>query len=204
MKSFVLLLSSALLFTSLVCSGCQGYTRGSAVPEDLRTVHVAAFENQTLYPKAGAIATQQLIDAMLEEGTFRPGRFETARLRVQGIMTGPETRPVSYDRNNIIVPDEYRMTLRVNLYVYDAQTGDTLINGKPVEAMESMLTRGDYQTGVMDALPRASRKLAQAILAELHTLDGKPPVQEAEETPPTEAPLPPEAEAEALPALPAP
>ncbi len=187
MKPFpaVAALSAALALGAL-CAGCQGYTRGSSVPEALRTVHVAAFENRTQYPKVGAIATQQLLDALIEDGTFRPVDYASARLRVQGVMAAPRTDAVSYDRNNIIVPDEYRLTLRASLYVHDALTGETLINGKTFSATETMMTRGDYQTGVTDALPRVSRKLAQTLLAALQSLEAElpdPPAEAAEGTP---------------------
>lgn len=180
----------ALAALAALCSGCLGYTRGSSVPEALRTVHVAAFENRTEYPKVGAVATQQLLDALVEDGTFRPTDYASARLRVQGTMLSPKTDAVSYDRNNIIVPDEYRLTLRARIYVYDALTGETLVNGKTVSAYDTAMTRGDYQTGIVDALPRVSRLLAQRILAELQALGAEPPAEA----------LPAEAEAPALPA----
>lgn len=177
----------ALAALAALCSGCLGYTRGSSVPEALRTVHVAAFENRTQYPKVGAIATQQVLDALVEDGTFRPTDYASARLRVQGTMLSPKTDAVSYDRNNVVVPDEYRLTLRVQLYVHDALTGETLVNGKTFSASDTMMTRKDYQTGIVDALPRVSRKLAQTILAELQALGAEPP----------DNALPPEADAPA-------
>ena len=195
--SFVSVFAILALF-----AGCKGYTRGSSVPEALRSVHVAAFENRSEYPKVGAIATQQFLDALIEDGTFRPTDYATARLRVQGIMSSPSSDAVSYDRNNIIVPDEYRLTLKVRLYVFDAVTGETLINGKTFSATDTMMTRNDYQTGVTDALPRVSRQLAKVLVEALQALEADLPDLPAE-TPaaePKDATLPPEAEAVALPA----
>lgn len=149
-------------------AGCAGYRLGSPVPEALRSVHVAAFENRTAYPMAGAIAAQQLLDALIEDGTFAPTGYDEARLRVQATITGVGTQAVSYSRNNNIEPDEYHVVLSAQLYAFDAQTGETYINGKTVRAIDSALTRNDYQTAVADTLPRVSRKLAQAILTELH------------------------------------
>lgn len=152
-------------------AGCAGYRLGSPVPEAYRTVHVAAFENGTDYPMAGAIASQQLLDALIEDGTFAPAAYDKARLRVQAVVQPLGTDAVRYSRNKHNVPDEYHVTLTARLYVFDAKTGATYVNGKPVTAVDSALTREDYQTGIQDALPRVSRRLAQAILAELHALD---------------------------------
>lgn len=152
-------------------AGCAGYRLGSPVPEAYRTVHVAAFENGTDYPMAGAIASQQLLDALIEDGTFAPAAYDKARLRVQAVVQAPSTSAVRYSRNKHNVPDEYHVILTARLYVFDAKTGATYVNGKPVTAVDSALTREDYQTGIQDALPRVSRRLAQAILTELHALD---------------------------------
>lgn len=177
----------ALLFLSGVLAvglmtGCAGYQRGSAVPEAYRTIHVPAFENQTEYPMAGAVAAQQFLDAIVEDGTFVVEDYDSARLRTQVVLSGVNARAVRYDRNSVIVPDEYTVSLIAQLYVFDATNGATLVNGKRVVAMDSALTRGDFQTGMTDALPRVSRKLAQLLLAELHSLDVPIRQQEAART----------------------
>ena len=163
-------MASACAAVAMVCTGCTGYRLGSPVPQELRTLHVPAFENRTEYPMAGAIAAQQLMDAVIEDGTFTLTSFDRARLRVQAIVTGLSSSSVRYDRNSTMIPDEYFVTLKVQLYVFDRVTGETYINGKPFTASESVLTHGEFQTGVTDALPRISRKLAQKLLAALHTL----------------------------------
>ncbi len=169
------LFTLALAAVTFTAAGCAGYQRGSSVPKDMRSINIAAFENRTEYPKAGAITTQQVIDAIIEDGTFTPTDYQDARLRVQGKVMGVTTDPVSYDRNSVIVPDEYRIAIRLQLYVHDTQTGETLINGKTYSAGETMLTRQDYQTGLTDALPRVARKLSQRVVDELNSLGVTPP-----------------------------
>ena len=161
-----------LLFAALILltAGCAGYQRGSTVPEAYRSIHVAAFENQTLFPMAGATATQQLLDALIEDGTFRPDSYDSSRLRVQAIITSLGSNATRYHTNDRVRPEEYRMTLRCTLYVYDAANGQTLIAGKQLTATDGFITNDDYQTGLQKAIPRASRKLAQEILRELQTL----------------------------------
>ena len=151
--------------------GCAGYRLGSPVPEACRPIHVAAFENQTDYPMVGTLASQQLLDALIEDGTFTPTAYNDARLRVQAIIQPLDTDAVRYSRNDNLVPDEYHVALTARLYVFDAKTGKTYVNGKPITAVDSALTREDYQTGIQDALPRVARRLAQSILTELHSLD---------------------------------
>ena len=152
-------------------AGCAGYRLGSPVPEACRPIHVAAFENETDFPMVGAIASQQLLDALIEDGTFAPTTYDNARLRVQAVIQPLDTDAVRYSRNNNLIPDEYHVALKARLYVFDAKTGQTYVNGKPITAVDSALTREDYQTGIQDALPRVARRLAQSILTELQSLD---------------------------------
>ena len=154
-----------------ILTGCVGYRLGSPVPEACRPIHVAAFENETDYPMVGTIASQQLLDALIEDGTFAPTTYDAARLRVQAVIQPLDTDAVRYSRNDNLVPDEYHVALTARLYVFDAKTGKTYVNGKPITAVDSALTREDYQTGIQDALPRVARRLAQSILTELHALD---------------------------------
>ncbi len=169
MKRCMILWTVLLAFFATL-TGCAGYQRGSLVPQELRSVHVPAFVNRTEYPMVGAQAAQQFLDLLIEDGTFSPTAFEKAKLRTQIEITGISTYAVRYDRNYAIVPDEYHLRLSAKLFVYKADTGETLIDGKDLFATDSMLTRGDYQTGVMDAIPRLSRALGQRLLDELHTL----------------------------------
>lgn len=168
MKAFFSSLIACLLLAGL--SGCAGYQRGSSVPEAFHTIHVPAFENQTRYPMVGAVATQQFLDTLIEDGTFDPEELDTARLRLQVIVTDFQADSVRYDRNNTIVPTEYYLTMQAKVFLYDAHTGETYINGKQIHATEVMLTRNEFQTGVTDVIPRLSRKLAKNLLDELQNL----------------------------------
>lgn len=159
-----------MVIAAALLAGCAGYQRGSSVPQAMRTIHIPAVENNSVYPMAGAIAAQQILDVLIEDGTFHPTTYEEARLHTQLVLQSVGSDAVRYDRNHTIVPEEYLVTLNLRLYVFDSVTGETLINGKLVSGMEPVLTRGDYQTGILDALPRLSRRLAQNVLDELQTL----------------------------------
>lgn len=159
-----------LIAVAACLAGCAGYQRGSTVPQAMRTIHIPAVENNTVYPMAGAVAAQQILDVIIEDGTFRPTTYEDARLHTQLVLHSVKSDAVRYDQNHTILPEEYLVTLNLKLYVFDAVTGETLINGKQISGMEPVLTRGDYQTGILDALPRISRRLAQNVLNELQML----------------------------------
>lgn len=159
-----------VLIAAAFLAGCAGYQRGSSVPTAMRTIHIPAVENNSVYPMAGAVTAQQILDVIIEDGTFQPSTYEDARLHTQLVLSSIGADAVRYDQNHAILPEEYLVTLSLKLYVFDSITGKTLINGKQITAMESVLTRGDFQTGLLDAIPRISRRLAQNVLNELQTI----------------------------------
>lgn len=183
MNRFFCFITSFICLLAMGTMGCAGYTRGSNIPENLRTVHLAEFEDNTIYPMAGAAVTQNLKRVMIEDGTFSFETFEKAPLRVHGKISAVSTRALRYDHNNLILPNEYSVTLTANVYAYDVENGIMLLNGQQVSATDTFLTRNDYSTGIMDAIPSLSAKLAQNILEQLHTLDVSTSI-------PAEKPLP--------------
>lgn len=165
-----LLSLTVLCSLTMLVAGCLGYTRGSAVPPDLRRVHLPAFENATEYPMAGALVTRQLAAELIDDGTFTLTDYESATLRIQGVVMPPVTRAVTFDRSNRIVPDEFRLKLSVRIYAFDARTGEALIDGKVFSGSTTLLTMNDYQNGVMNALPRAAAEVAVRVAEELQAL----------------------------------
>ncbi len=164
---FLLTMVSTML---VVCNGCAGYQRGSSVPKNLRTVHVPSFTNNTSYPMVGAMAAQQFLDALIEDGTFTPTNHDDAAVRTRVEIISLSLSSVRYDRNNRIVPDEYHLRIMATLYAYRSDTGEVLIPGRLVSAHDSAMTRSDVQNGVMDSLPRLTRLLANNLLEELQTI----------------------------------
>ncbi len=159
------------LLLALAClSGCAGYQRGATVPNHLRKVHIPAFENMTDYPMAGAMVSQQLADALIEDGTFTLTSYEDADIRLSGVVASPSARAIAYERNYTSTPDEYIVRLQLKLYVVEAESGEFLLNGKIISGRSSMITHGDFQTSLMNALPRVAKNLAKSTVIELHTL----------------------------------
>ena len=60
------------LFAALFLSGCASeYSWRSKVPDDMRTVSVPVFRNESEVTELGAVAARQLLREVQREGTFR-------------------------------------------------------------------------------------------------------------------------------------
>lgn len=159
------------LLATLTLTGC--YHLGSSVPQELRTVSVQTFENQTNYPQVNAITTQTIAQQLISDGTFTITDSDSARLTLQGTITSCVNTSVRYDRNRTIVTDEYRMHLTATVYVIDNKTKKLLIDGKPLVGQTTFLTRGDLILGMQDAYPRAAADLAQQLIALMQDLSAE-------------------------------
>lgn len=145
-------------------SGCASYSLRPAVPEEMRTIAVAVFENETDFPELGAAVTKYTLREFQREGTFTIARQDGAALKLIGRLAAAETRGIHYDRNYGSRASEYRYDVTAKITLWDASTGKVLIDDRPVRAGTTFLTQGDMLTGLRDASPRIAQELARGIV----------------------------------------
>jgi len=112
----------------LALSGCGYHLVGTAtyLPEDLQTLHVELFENQT----ARADMDQRVAEALNLEWVRR-GRFElvdradNADLVLSGTITRLSVVPVSFDSSGRAT--EYQMTLLTEVRLSDVRGEDPIL-----------------------------------------------------------------------------
>ena len=86
-----------LLFTAAVLTSCTGYQLGGAKPAILRDVNnitVPMFRNDTLHPRAEALATSAATDAVVRDGTYRITSLDKADAILEA-PSAPSTTPRS-------------------------------------------------------------------------------------------------------------
>lgn len=163
LKNLFTLTAAALLF-----SGCASYKLGSNVPENCREIAVPIFENASGLPEVGSFATQAILAEMLRDGTFTPCGLDSAKVKLLGKVTRAEWIPIRYDRNVALQTSEYRLELTAEITLVEKSTGKLLLDRVPVTADTTFLSRNDLQTGMHDAMPRASAQLAKTVVAMLN------------------------------------
>jgi hypothetical protein len=148
---------------SLSCSSCAGYKWGDAKPKHLATVHnlnVAMVENNTQIPRAAALATNCLIDAITQDGTYRVSRIDTADARLLTTLEKIEHRQARSTREDILRSEELEMEAHLSWSLVDARN--------PARVLASGTSRGSTrffvdpnlqtarQTALVDAIKRAT------------------------------------------------
>jgi hypothetical protein len=123
-----ILLVLSLLALPGFALGC-GYSARSALPANLRTIHVEPIKNKINYtdenrrnvyfPLMEVNARNAIIDRVLFDGNLRLTEPDMAAMILKGDLVGYERQPIRYDVNEQV--EEYRVYVVVNLELLDAK-----------------------------------------------------------------------------------
>ena len=107
-----------VLVALCVTCGCgTSYSWRSSVPEEMRTVSVPTFRNESAVSELGAVATRQILREFQREGTFRIRRAGDAALEVQGVVKSASFSTLAYDRKiyGRLAASEFRAEAEVSV-----------------------------------------------------------------------------------------
>ena len=157
----------SMALAALACAaGCVGYTWGTSVPAEYRTVSVPVFENLTEISEIGPIVTQYTLREFQREGTFKVARAGDAAIEVQGSLRKMLRGGVSYDRAMGMRATEYRYVISADVTYVDKMNGKVLLERKGLQAETTFLTQNDLLTGQKNAAQRIADDLARQIVNE--------------------------------------
>lgn len=147
-----------------VLAGCRTYTWTSSVPEDMRTVSVPTFRNETDVVELGAVATRQTLREFQREGTFRIASQDDAALEVQAVLKSAHPGLLNYKRGQSMRAFEQRLTLKADVSLVDRRNGKVLFDNRPYVAETTFFSDTDIVTARRDASGRLAEDLARQIV----------------------------------------
>ena len=152
----------ALAFAA--AAGCSSYTWRSQVPEDMRTVYVPTFRNETEVVELGALATGQTLREFQREGTIRIASSDDAALEVQVVLKSAPVGMLNFKRSQSMRAYEHRMTLHAEMSLVDRRNGRVLVDNKSYHAETTFFSDTDIVTSRRDASGRLAEDLARQIV----------------------------------------
>ena len=154
-----------LLVSAVVLGGCGvSYRWTSRVLDEIRTVAVPVFQNQSGAAELGSIVTQYTLREFQREGTFAIRRHGDSSIEVQGTIVKAERRPISFARGYGMRADEYRYYVTAEVSFVDMETGKVLQNNRKYTAETTFMIQGDLLTGQRNAAQRIAAELARQIV----------------------------------------
>ena len=164
-----LVLSAWCLVLGALCIvGCAtDYCWRSGVPEEMRTVFVPTFRNESAVNELGAVATRQILREFQREGTFKIRRDGDAALEIQGVIKTASFGTIAYDRKiyGRLAASECSAVAEVS--VIDKRDRKVLIDNRKYVATANFTSRQDRTTAMRDASGRLADDLARQVVNDL-------------------------------------
>jgi hypothetical protein len=165
----------ALLPFCVLCSallaGC-GYRVGSVGehPAGARSITVNPVVNRTLEPGVSDALAQDLRMSLQRDGTYRLSTHEAGDIVVSTTVTDYRRAGVSYESDNVLTVQDYRLTVTAHVVAKDRATGKVVLD-RSVTGFTLVRVGSDMTQAERQALPLATTDLAQNITTLL--VDGK-------------------------------
>lgn len=151
-------------------SSCAGYRLGSDKPQALAHVskiHVPIAKNATQTPRAAAFVTNNLVDALLRDGTYRVGDAEDSQAVLNVELSEITYGSIRNARENRLRPVELAMMVQLRWTVVDAANPLKVLDSGTSQGRTTLFVDPNLQTArqtvLNDALQRASTSLVSRL-----------------------------------------
>lgn len=159
------------ILAGLAICGCgTDYAWRSSVPQDMRTVSVPTFKNESDMQEAGAVAARQVLREFQREGTFTVLGPDDAALQIQGTITSVGGGVSTYDRRHGLRLAGQDVSAKATVSVVDKRRGKVLVDNRAYGATVSFAAGQDVTTAQRDAAGRLMEELARQIVDDVLAL----------------------------------
>lgn len=168
-RSRFLALAAACFAVCAFC-GCSGYSWKPAIPENMRTVAVPTFRNESDVTELGSVMARQVLREFQREGTFSIRREGDAALEIQGIVKSAGPSSTGYNRRSGLRLASYDFSAVVEISVIDKRNGRVLVDNRNYRAVTTFTAGQDLATAERDASGRLADDLARQVVDDVTNL----------------------------------
>jgi hypothetical protein len=165
MKSFSLLTALCLLMVS-----CAGYQVGPRKPPSLakvNTISVSVFENDTLHPRAGAMATSAVASAMTLDGSYKIVSAANADAVLEGTVRSIHYGRIRGQRLDSLRPQELDNTVTLGWVLRDAKDSTKVLASGASHGSSQLFVASNLQTARQNALPEAMERAGESLVSKI-------------------------------------
>lgn len=161
---------SLLLLAALAFTSCTGYQLGGVKPAILKDIHnvsVPMFHNDTLHPRAEALATSAATEAMVSDGTYKITSLNKADAVLEGTVHEIQYTPLRSTRLDTLRPEELQNTVILNWKLLDARDRTKVLASGSSTGTSRFFVDSNLQTSRTNALPDALQRASEAMISRL-------------------------------------
>ena len=159
-----------LAVSAAVCGCATDYSWRPSVPEEVRTVSVPTFRNESNVSEFGAVATRQLLREFQREGTFKIRTAGDSAIEVQGVIKSVTPMLSAYNRRSGGRIAGYDLSATAEISVIDKRSRKVLVDNRRYVANATFTAGQDKTTALRDASGRLADDLAQKVVDDLLNL----------------------------------
>ena len=160
----------ALLAPVLWLVSCTGYQLGGAKPVSLakvRNIAVPMFSNATQHPRAEALATSAVANAIVQDGTYRIAGLDRADAVLEGKLSGIKYATIRGTRLDTLYPEELANTVTLSWKLRDARDPTKILASGSSSGSSQLFVSSNLQTARNNALPEALERAAEALVSRI-------------------------------------
>lgn len=170
MKPFFLSKVLPLAMAVSALCGCSGYSWKPGVPENMRTVAVPTFRNESDVTELGSVMARQTLREFQREGTFSIRREGDAALEIQGVVKRAGPTSSGYNRRAGLRLASFDFSADVEISVIDKRNGRVLVDNRNYRAVTTFTAGQDLATAERDASGRLADDLARQVVDDVTRL----------------------------------
>lgn len=155
---------------ALALASCAGYQLGGTKPAvlaDVHTVSVPMFRNDTLHPRAEALATSAAADAFVQDGTYRLAARGEADAVLEGVIQKIEYAQLRATRLDTLRPEELQNVVTLGWTLRDGHDPNKVLATGTSVGSSRFFVDSNLQTSRHNALPDALQRATEAMVSRL-------------------------------------
>lgn len=164
------LLTLFLLGTLVALTSCTGYRPGGQKPAHLSTVesvYIPLAQNKTLFPRAEPITTNSVVDAFIEDGTYRVSTSGNSDATLFVTLKNIEYRQVRASEFDTLRSEELEMEVTLDWTLSDPTKPGLALEKGTAKSRTRFFVDPNLQTARANALPDALERAARTIVSHL-------------------------------------
>jgi hypothetical protein len=164
-RSLIRLALTAPLF---VMVSCAGYQLGGMKPASLagvKSIAVPMFANDTQHPRASALATSAVANALVQDGTYRISTTDKADAVLEGTLNRIQYRQIRGSRFDSAYPEELSNTVTIDWTLRDARDPTIVLAKGKSRGTSQLFVSANLQTARNNALPEALDRASEALVS---------------------------------------
>ena len=147
---------------------CAGYQLGDIKPASLtqvKSIAVPMFVNTTLHPRAEALATSAVANALVLDGTYRLAGPDKADAVLKGELHSIKYAPIRNTRLDTLHPEELSNTVTLHWSLRDAKDLTKILASGTSTGSSELYVADNLQTARNSSLPDALERAAQNLVS---------------------------------------